>query len=187
MCLPRCRAPTQLRARPQPSFQTCVTDPTKGNISGEVHIHKVKQMPQSAMALWSKKSPRCTCWCEPSTPASLLQLQQTLQRTCPCKFNVLDQGSSSQTQRSDINNAPEHIMSEVYLVHRSQPFLNWPSSSKDFNLTSSSGIKCCKGEDRFVFKKLNISPVCCTFSCWSQCFHRQADHWRGRIACLRNI
>ena len=54
MCLPRCRAPTQLRARPQPSFQTCVTDPTKGNISGEVHIHKVNQMTQSGMALWSK-------------------------------------------------------------------------------------------------------------------------------------
>ena len=26
----------------------------------------------------------------------------------------------------------------------SQPFLNCPSSSKDFNFTSSKGIKCCK-------------------------------------------
>ena len=31
----------------------------------------------------------------------------------------------------------------------SQPFLNCPSSSKDFNFTSSKGIKCCKlsGDD----------------------------------------
>ena len=34
MCLPRCRAPTQLRARPQPSFQTCVTDPTNREYFG---------------------------------------------------------------------------------------------------------------------------------------------------------
>ena len=80
------------------------------------------------------------------------------------------------------------MASKVHLVHRSQPFLNCPSSSKDFNLTSSRGIKCCKRLGRFdVFKKLNIAPVCCTFSCWSQCFHRQADHWRGRIACFQQF
>jgi len=32
---------------------------------------------------------------------------------------------------------------DLPLVHRSHPFLNWPSSSNDFNLTSSRGIKCC--------------------------------------------
>ena len=66
----------------------------------------------------------------------------------------------------------------------SQPFLNWPSSSKDFNFTSSKGIKCCNGQIWVQFNYNNIPPACCTFSCWSQCFHRQADHWRGRIACL---
>ena len=44
--------------------------------SGEVYIYS------------QKKSPQCICWCEPSTPASLLQLPQKLQRTCPWKFSV---------------------------------------------------------------------------------------------------
>ena len=128
---------------------------------------------------WSK-SPQCTCWCVPSTPAFLLQSQQTQQRTYPCQLYALDQGSSSQHTRS--------AYLQVHLVHRSHPFLNCPSSSNDFNLTSSRGIKCWKGKDRFVNSKSKMSyiPVCCTFSCWSQCSHIQADHWRGRIACLKS-
>ena len=67
----------------------------------------------------------------------------------------------------------------------SQPFLNWPSSSKDFNFTSSKGIKCCNGRIWVQFNYNNIPPACCTFSCWSQCFHRRADHWRGKTAYFR--
>ena len=55
MCLPHCREPTQLHARPQPSFQISVTDPAEQKISGEVHIYKVKLVPQQVQCLLKQK------------------------------------------------------------------------------------------------------------------------------------
>jgi len=104
-CQLHCPAPRQQHARPLPFFQTSVADP------------------------------RYTCWCGPSTLASLLLWQRTLRRTCP----LYKWANHSWT-------APHPPRILISLLPR------------------------------------ELNAVCCTFSCWLQCFHRRADHWRGRIA-----
>ena len=123
---PHCRAPTQLRVRPQPSFQTCVTDPAAGN---STFTHRKKN--------------HLNAFVDVSHPLLLL--------CCSCRKNCKGLAPENSAYIYIYNT---RMASEVHLVHRSQPFLNCPSSSKDFNLTSSRGIKCCKGPGRFdKFKK----------------------------------
>ena len=168
MCLPRCREPTQLHARPQPSFQISVTDPAEQKISGEVHIYKVKLVPQQVQCLLKQKvtSMHLLMWAIHScfSVAVAAKTAKDLPLQIKKVLCVLAIGGFRGHHLKDpfhqhfIFTMLPNTASEVHLVHRSQPFLNCPSSSKDFNLTSSRGIKCCKMRGRFwVYKVKNVT------------------------------